>query len=208
MKTFISLLLLLAVVTLIHCQEHEQMIVLSLKRILEKLEGIGEEIKELHHELEHVKGVAINNREYLERLSQETVQCLRGEDLEQLTNVSAAAHQEMKSFVHEQMSGVISLAEKDECSEGRLPCGKIGIGLNTVLSCNCSCPPGFTWDGSQCIANREIVAICGGQPKTLPHGNGSLLIETLSSIQGEKLKTFTTLDGQSVECVSHPTFNQ
>ncbi|XP_068221884.1 pro-epidermal growth factor-like [Palaemon carinicauda] len=110
--------------------------------------------------------VAINNREYLERLSQETGQCLRGEDLEQLTNVSAAAHQEMKSFVHEQMSGVISLAEKYECSEGRLPCGKIGICLNTVLSCNCSCPPGFTWDGSQCI---EVDECAEGKDDCVPN---------------------------------------
>ncbi|XP_068217683.1 uncharacterized protein [Palaemon carinicauda] len=57
-------------------------------------------------------------------------------------------------------------------------------------------------------ANREIVNLCGGQPKSLPQGNGSLLIETLSPLQGERLKTLATLDGHCVKCISHPTFNQ
>ncbi|XP_068225694.1 ribonuclease Y-like [Palaemon carinicauda] len=176
MKTIISLLLLLAVVKLIHCQDHEQMIVLTLQGILQNLESINGQLKghdellqripdmqekfqhlenniqdvqeklehlennlqgheellqripdmqdklqhlennlqdvqqeqgnqktyfqELHHELEHVKG-----------LSRETAQCLKGEDLEYLTYVSAAANQEIKSF-HEEMSEVISLAQK------------------------------------------------------------------------------------------------
>ncbi|XP_068246447.1 epidermal growth factor-like protein 6 [Palaemon carinicauda] len=49
------------------------------------------------------------------------------------------------------MSGVIALAQKDECSDGSLPCGEIRICLNTLFSFTCSCPPGFTWDGSECV---------------------------------------------------------
>ncbi|XP_068225630.1 uncharacterized protein [Palaemon carinicauda] len=57
-------------------------------------------------------------------------------------------------------------------------------------------------------ANREIVNKCGGQPKILPQGNGSLLIETLSPIQSERLKVLSILDGHNVKCFSHPIFNQ
>ncbi|XP_068235568.1 uncharacterized protein [Palaemon carinicauda] len=57
-------------------------------------------------------------------------------------------------------------------------------------------------------ANRGIVTTCGGQPKILHQGNGRLLIETLSQIQCERLKTLTTLDGHTVKCTSLPTFNQ
>ncbi|XP_068222271.1 uncharacterized protein [Palaemon carinicauda] len=200
MKTIISLLLLLAVVKLIHCQDHEQMIVLTLQGILQNLESINGQLKghdellqripdvqeklehlennlqghdellqripdmqeklqhlennlqdvqqeqgnqktyfqELHHELEHVKG-----------LSRETAQCLKGEDLEHLTNVSAAANQEIKSF-HEEMSEVIAWSRKDKCSEGSLLCGKSRTCKNNPFSFTCSCPSGFTWDGSEC----------------------------------------------------------
>ncbi|XP_068246861.1 uncharacterized protein [Palaemon carinicauda] len=90
MKTIICLLLLLAVVNLIPCQEYEQMIVFTLQGILKNLETINGKLGELHQELEHVKGVAEYNQGHLERLSQETVQSLRGDDFEHLTNLSAA----------------------------------------------------------------------------------------------------------------------
>ncbi|XP_068204929.1 uncharacterized protein [Palaemon carinicauda] len=109
-----------------------------LKDVQQKL-GIHENrFQELHHELDHVKG-----------LCREIGHCLLGDDLEYLTNVSAEAHHEIKSF-HEEMSGIISLAEKDECSEGSLACGQLGICQNTLFSFTCSCPSGFTWDGSDC----------------------------------------------------------
>ena len=57
-------------------------------------------------------------------------------------------------------------------------------------------------------ANREIVAVCGGQPKILPQGNGSLLIETSSPEQSEKLKKISKLVGNNVKCFPHPVFNQ
>ena len=57
-------------------------------------------------------------------------------------------------------------------------------------------------------ANREIIALCGGQPKIRPQGNGSLLIETSSPEQSEKLQTIKILDGHQVKCISHPVFNQ
>ena len=57
-------------------------------------------------------------------------------------------------------------------------------------------------------ANREIIQICGGQPKILLQGDGSLLIETSSPVQSQKLKDIKLLDGHNVKCVSHPFFNQ
>ncbi|XP_068222390.1 uncharacterized protein [Palaemon carinicauda] len=270
MKTIINLLLLLAVVKLIHCQDHEQMIVLTLQGILQNLESINGQLKdmqekfqhlennlqdvqqelgnqktnfqELHHELEHVKGLSQetgqlvrrevlehltnvsaaaneeiksyvheeisgvislaqghdellqripdmqeklqhlennlqdvqqeqgNLKTYFQGLSRETAQCLKGEDLEHLTNVSAAANQEIKSFVHEEISGVISLAQKDECLEGGLPCGDIGTCENTLFGFTCSCPSGFTWDGSEC---KEFH--CRSPAKRVP-GLGCLML--------------------------------
>ncbi|XP_068222386.1 uncharacterized protein [Palaemon carinicauda] len=252
MKTIINLLLLLAVVKLIHCQDHEQMIVLTLQGILQNLESINGQLKdmqekfqhlennlqdvqqelgnqktnfqELHHELEHVKGLSqetgqLVRREVLEHLtnvsaaaneeiksyvheeisgvislaqghdellqripdmqeklqhlennlqglSRETAQCLKGEDLEHLTNVSAAANQEIKSFVHEEISGVISLAQKDECLEGGLPCGDIGTCENTLFGFTCSCPSGFTWDGSEC---KDVDECAEGKDECVPN---------------------------------------
>ncbi|XP_068222299.1 uncharacterized protein [Palaemon carinicauda] len=194
MKAIISLLLLLTVVKLIQCQDHEQMIVLTLQGILqnltsingqlkghdellqripdmqqkfqhlennlqdvqEKLEHLENNLQDMQEKLQHlennlqdVQQEQGNLKTYFQGLSRETAQCLKGEDLEHLTNVSAAANQEIKSF-HEEISGVISLAQKDECSEGGLPCGVIGTCENTLFSFTCSCPSGFTWDGSEC----------------------------------------------------------
>ncbi|XP_068232592.1 uncharacterized protein [Palaemon carinicauda] len=209
MKAIISLLLLLTVVKLIHCQDHEQMIVLTLQGILQNLTSINGQLKghdellqripdmqqkfqhlennlqdvqqelgnqktnfqELHHELEHVKG-----------LSQETAQCLKGEDLEHLTNVSAAANQEIKSF-HEEMSEVIAWSQKDKCSEGGLPCGVIGTCENTLFSFTCSCPSGFTWDGSEC---KEFQ--CRSPAKRVPGVGCLMLIEQRLTFQAMKKK--------------------
>ncbi|XP_068224375.1 uncharacterized protein [Palaemon carinicauda] len=233
MKTIISLLLLLTVVKLIHCQDHEQMIVLTLQGILQNLESINGQLKghdellqripdmqekfqhlennlhDMQEKLEHLENnlqglsqetgqlvrreilehltnvsAAVNEEiksyvhdeisgvislaqdmqeklQHLENnlqgLSRETAQCLKGEDLQHLTNVSTAANQEIKSFVHEEISGVISLTQKDECLEGGLPCGEIGTCENTLFSFTCSCPSGFTWDGSECKDVDECV---------------------------------------------------
>ncbi|XP_068224378.1 uncharacterized protein [Palaemon carinicauda] len=184
MKTIISLLLLLTVVKLIHCQDHEQMIVLTLQGILQNLESINGQLKghdellqripDMQEKLEHLENNLQGHDELLQRipdmqeklqhlennlqgLSRETAQCLKGEDLQHLTNVSTAANQEIKSFVHEEISGVISLTQKDECLEGGLPCGEIGTCENTLFSFTCSCPSGFTWDGSECKDVDECV---------------------------------------------------
>ena len=57
-------------------------------------------------------------------------------------------------------------------------------------------------------ANREIIQVCGGQPKILPQGDGSLLVETSSPEQSKKLQEIKSLDGHNVKCFSHPIFNQ
>ncbi|XP_068222052.1 uncharacterized protein [Palaemon carinicauda] len=173
MKTIISLLLLLAVVKLIHCQDHEQMIVLTLQGILQNLTSINGQLKDMQEKLQHlennlqdVQQEQGNLKTYFQGLSRETAQCLKGEDLEHLTNVSAAANQEIKSFVHEEISGVISLAQKDECLEGGLPCGDIGTCENTLFSFTCSCPSGFTWDGSEC---KDVDECAEGKDNCVPN---------------------------------------
>ncbi|XP_068221861.1 uncharacterized protein [Palaemon carinicauda] len=118
-----------------------------------------QKIPDMQEKLQHLE----NN---LQGLSRETAQCLKGEDLEHLTNVSAATNQEIKSFVHEEISGVISLAQKDECLEGGLPCGEIGTCENTLFSFTCSCPSGFTWDGSEC---KDVDECAEGKDDCVPN---------------------------------------
>ncbi|XP_068211797.1 uncharacterized protein [Palaemon carinicauda] len=156
--------LLLSVVNLIHSQDMQQMIVFTLQGILEKLENVSEKLKgyetiqqkqdEIMDKLMDVQQKIGNLETNVQELSRDTEQCLRGEDLEHLTNVSAEANHEIKSF-HEDMSGIISLAEKDECSEGSNPCGARGTCHNSIFSFSCSCPSGFTWDGSDCADINE-----------------------------------------------------
>ncbi|XP_068221793.1 putative leucine-rich repeat-containing protein DDB_G0290503 isoform X47 [Palaemon carinicauda] len=141
------------------------------REVLEHLTNVSaaanEEIKSyVHEEISGVISLAQGHDELLQRipdmqeklqhlennlqgLSRETAQCLKGEDLEHLTNVSAAANQEIKSF-HEEMSEVIAWSQKDKCSEGGLLCGKSRTCKNNPFSFTCSCPSGFTWDGSEC----------------------------------------------------------
>ncbi|XP_068221788.1 putative leucine-rich repeat-containing protein DDB_G0290503 isoform X42 [Palaemon carinicauda] len=108
----------------------------------QKFQHLENNLQDVQEKLEHLE----NN---LQGLSRETAQCLKGEDLEHLTNVSAAANQEIKSF-HEEMSEVIAWSQKDKCSEGGLLCGKSRTCKNNPFSFTCSCPSGFTWDGSEC----------------------------------------------------------
>ena len=56
--------------------------------------------------------------------------------------------------------------------------------------------------------NREIAQHCGSEPKILPQGDGSLLIEASSPEQSEALLKMTKLTGIKVQCYPHPTFNQ
>ncbi|XP_068221797.1 putative leucine-rich repeat-containing protein DDB_G0290503 isoform X50 [Palaemon carinicauda] len=131
------------------------------REVLEHLTNVSaaanEEIKSyVHEEISGVISLAQDMQEKLQHLennlqglSRETAQCLKGEDLEHLTNVSAAANQEIKSF-HEEMSEVIAWSQKDKCSEGGLLCGKSRTCKNNPFSFTCSCPSGFTWDGSEC----------------------------------------------------------
>ncbi|XP_068225406.1 uncharacterized protein [Palaemon carinicauda] len=182
MKTIISLLLLLAVVKLIHCQDHEQMIVLTLQGIMLKLESINgqlkghdellqripdmqEKLQHLENNLQDVQQEQGNLKTYFQGLSRETAQCLKGEDLEHLTSVSAAANQEIKSF-HEEMSEVIAWSRKDKCSEGSLLCGQLGSCKNTPFSFTCSCPSGFTWDGSEC---KDVDECAEGNDDCVPN---------------------------------------
>ncbi|XP_068242689.1 uncharacterized protein [Palaemon carinicauda] len=182
MKTIISLLLLLAVVKLIHCQEHEQMIVFTLQGILQSLESINSQLKgheellqripdmqeklqHLENNLQDVQQEQGNQKTYFQGLSRETAQCLKGEDLEHLTNVSAAANQEIKSF-HEEMSDVISWSRKDKCLEGSLLCGKFRTCENNPFSFTCSCPSGFTWDGSEC---KDVDECAEGKDDCIPN---------------------------------------
>ena len=55
-------------------------------------------------------------------------------------------------------------------------------------------------------ANREIIKVCGSSPKIRPQGDGSLLIETLSPEQSQKLKSISTLDGHKVKWFFSPCF--
>ncbi|XP_068225568.1 protein kinase C-binding protein NELL2-like [Palaemon carinicauda] len=64
------------------------------------------------------------------------------------------------------MSEVISLARKDECSEESLVCGSFGICKNTLFSFTCSCPSGFTLDGSEC---KDVDECAEGKDDCVPN---------------------------------------
>ncbi|XP_068244921.1 uncharacterized protein [Palaemon carinicauda] len=133
------LFLLLAVVNLIHCQEQ---VSLTLQEVLEKLEGINDKLRgyeELLHKIPDMQRKLLHLEDNIQELRREVGQCVREDELEHLSNVSAAAHQEIYSFVHDEISGVKSLAERDECLEGSQLCGSLGICQNTVFSFTCSC---------------------------------------------------------------------
>ena len=57
-------------------------------------------------------------------------------------------------------------------------------------------------------ANKEIMSICGKEPKIRTQGDGSLLIEVTSPEESGKLMKMTKLVGHNVKCIPHPTFNQ
>ncbi|XP_068225189.1 protein kinase C-binding protein NELL2a-like isoform X3 [Palaemon carinicauda] len=164
----LNVVLLLAVVNFIHCDECKLLFDLaiveiggSLRTIYNHLKGhdqLLQRIPDMQDKLEHLE----NN---LQGLSRETAQCLQGEDLENLTNVSAAANQEIKSF-HEEMFEVIAWSRKDKCSEGSLLCGQLGSCKNNPFSFTCSCPSGFTWDGSEC---KDVDECAEGKDDCVPN---------------------------------------
>ncbi|XP_068221868.1 uncharacterized protein [Palaemon carinicauda] len=140
-----------------HLKGHDQLLQ-RIPDMQEKLEHLENNLQDMQEKLEHLE----NN---LQGLSRDTAQCLKGEDLENLTNVSAAANQEIKSF-HEEMFEVIAWSRKDECLEGGLPCGEIGTCENTLFSFTCSCPSGFTWDGSEC---KDVDECAEGKDDCVPN---------------------------------------
>ncbi|XP_068221871.1 uncharacterized protein [Palaemon carinicauda] len=165
-----------------HLKGHDQLLQ-RIPDMQEKLEHLENNLQDMQEKLEHLENNLQGHDELLQKipdmqeklqhlennlqgLSRETAQCLKGEDLEHLTNVSAATNQEIKSFVHEEISGVISLAQKDECLEGGLPCGEIGTCENTLFSFTCSCPSGFTWDGSEC---KDVDECAEGKDDCVPN---------------------------------------
>ncbi|XP_068206476.1 uncharacterized protein [Palaemon carinicauda] len=133
MKISISLLLLV-VGNLIYCQEHKQDIDLNLEEVLEELKGISDKLKgyeTIQRNQDEIMDKLMElhrDMEHIKGLIRETQQYTRGHELQHLPNVSAA----------------------DECSEGSHHCGRLGICEDTSFGFTCSCPPGFTWDGSDC----------------------------------------------------------
>ena len=57
-------------------------------------------------------------------------------------------------------------------------------------------------------ACKEIVSICGKEPKIRSLGDGNLLVEVSSPEESDKLMKITKLVGHDVKCTPHPTFNQ
>ena len=57
-------------------------------------------------------------------------------------------------------------------------------------------------------AYREIVRICGSQPKIRPQGDGRLLLEVSSLEQSANLLSMTRFLGHNVRVFPHPIYNQ
>ncbi|XP_064090846.1 uncharacterized protein LOC135204628 [Macrobrachium nipponense] len=144
-------------------QEKQEHVEGKLQKMQEKLQHVEINLQEFHHELEHMKGAVNSNQDSLQNISakletlegihRETKGCLGREDLEHFKNISSAGHQELESFLRQEISGVISLLETggiDECSEGSHNCTDYEACADKLFKYQCSCLPGFAQDGSRC----------------------------------------------------------
>ncbi|XP_066988187.1 uncharacterized protein [Macrobrachium rosenbergii] len=121
--------------------------------VQEKLEHVENNLQELHHEMEHLKGTAKDNQDSLQKIHQETKDCLGREDLEYFKNISLAGQQELESSLNREISGVISLLETggiDECSEGSHSCSDYETCTDKFYKYECLCSDGFARNGSSC----------------------------------------------------------
>ncbi|XP_064083254.1 cubilin-like isoform X3 [Macrobrachium nipponense] len=145
-------------------QQKQNDILAKLSEMQKKLGYVESNLEELHRDLELVKGAVNNtqnslqsavnsNQDSLQKIHQETKGCLGREDLEHFKNISSAGLQELDSFLHQEISGVISLLETggiDECSEGSHNCTNYEACADKLFKYQCSCFPGFARDGSRC----------------------------------------------------------
>ncbi|XP_068204934.1 uncharacterized protein [Palaemon carinicauda] len=206
MKTLV--LLLLSVVNLIHCQDIEQMIVFTLQGVLEKLEGVSDKLKgyeaieqkqdEIMNKLMDVQQ-KLGNMEANFQDVQRKLDNLESnfQDFHHELEHMKGGYHEIKSFVRKGISGVISLAEKDECLEGSHPCGLLGTCQNTLFSFTCSCPSGFTWEGSDCTDIDECIQGKAGCSTDASCTNtlGSYSCSCNPPFQGDGLKCQSCLPG-------------
>ncbi|XP_066959007.1 uncharacterized protein [Macrobrachium rosenbergii] len=141
----------------------------ALKEMQEKLKHVENNLQELHHEMEHLKGAATDNQDSLQRIHQDAKDCLRREDLESFKNISSAGQQELESSLRQEISGVISLLETggiDECSEGSYNCGDHEACTDKLFEYGCSCLPGFAKNGSRC---EDMDECARGKAECSPH---------------------------------------
>lgn len=52
-----------------------------------------------------------------------------------------------------------------------------------------------------------MVKVCGREPKALPQGDGSLLVEVFSPEESLLLRTLTSVSGAEVSCFPHVAMN-
>ncbi|XP_064093852.1 uncharacterized protein LOC135206364 [Macrobrachium nipponense] len=87
-----------------------------------KFGHVENNLHELHRNLEHVKGAVDSNQvslqsaviktqDSLEMIHEESKNCLGREDLEQFKNISSAGQKQLESFLHQEISGVVSSLE-------------------------------------------------------------------------------------------------
>ncbi|XP_064115261.1 uromodulin-like isoform X2 [Macrobrachium nipponense] len=148
-REIFPLILLLTVANLAHCQDWENLLFTKMGEVLEKqeaalmkqeaalsqmkemqekLQHIEINLQELHQEMEQLKGTTTDSQVSLQRIHQETRDCLGREDLEHFRNISSA----------------------DECSEGSHNCGDHEACTDKLLQFSCSCLPGFARNSSRC----------------------------------------------------------
>ncbi|XP_064090943.1 uncharacterized protein LOC135204719 isoform X2 [Macrobrachium nipponense] len=148
-----ALTFFLTVGNLAHCQDWENLLFVKMEEVLEKQEASLSQLKEMQEKQEHVEGKLQELRfemEHLKGIHQETKDCLGREDLEHFKNISLAGQRELESFLHQEISGVISLLETDECSEGSHNCGDYEACTDKLVGFTCYCTEGFSRNGSHC----------------------------------------------------------
>ncbi|XP_066938866.1 uncharacterized protein [Macrobrachium rosenbergii] len=201
--------LVLTVGNLVHCQEWENLLFIKMEEVLEKqeaslkkqeaalsqlkemqekLQRVENNLQELHHAMEHVKGI-----------QQERRDCLGKEDLEYFKNLSLAGQQELESSLHQEISGVISLLETDECSEGSHNCGDYEACTDKLVRFTCSCALGFARNGSRC---EDIDECAQGEAECSPHAT------CRNSVGSYSCSCNPPFEGEGRTCSCPPGFAQ
>ncbi|XP_064114856.1 multiple epidermal growth factor-like domains protein 6 isoform X2 [Macrobrachium nipponense] len=221
------LIFLMTVGNLAHCQEWENLFFIKMEVLLEKqeaalvkqeaalsqLKGMQEKqeqvegkLQEMQEKLQYIEinlqGTATDSQDSPQRIHQETKGCLRREDLEHFKNITSAEQQKLEFSLRQEISGIISLLETggiDECSDGSHNCTDYEACADKLFKYQCSCLPGFAWDGSRC---EDVDECAQGKDECSP------LATCRNSVGSYSCSCNPPSEGDGKTCICPPGFAQ